>query len=177
MGWFQRHLTFANVVSSLALFSALGGTSYAAIAHTGDAGAPPASTAPPTSTGPTQPLPAATPPEAQTVPPGDPPQTTPPGTAEAAPPQDVGQQPSVGSTATDLPTPPPEPPSASAAPTGSTGKAHSGNDRSGKKGGHEGRSGEAGPPPWAAAHGWRCKQAGNAPGSEAFKRCIASRKR
>ena len=29
-----------------------------------------------------------------------------------------------------------------------------------------------GPPPWAPAHGWRCQQAGNAPGSAAFKACV-----
>ena len=29
-----------------------------------------------------------------------------------------------------------------------------------------------GPPPWAPAHGWRCQQAGNAPGSAAFHECI-----
>jgi hypothetical protein len=33
-----------------------------------------------------------------------------------------------------------------------------------------------GPPPWAPAHGWRCKQAGNAPGSPEFRDCIKERK-
>ena len=33
-----------------------------------------------------------------------------------------------------------------------------------------------GPPPWAPAHGYRCKAAGNAPGTAAFKQCIKSRK-
>ena len=34
-----------------------------------------------------------------------------------------------------------------------------------------------GPPPWAPAYGWRCKEAGNQPGSAAFKDCIKTRKR
>lgn len=34
-----------------------------------------------------------------------------------------------------------------------------------------------GPPPWAPAHGWRCKEAGHDPGSPAFKDCIKERKR
>ena len=33
-----------------------------------------------------------------------------------------------------------------------------------------------GPPPWAPAHGWRCKQAGNRPGSPEFRACIKERK-
>jgi hypothetical protein len=33
-----------------------------------------------------------------------------------------------------------------------------------------------GPPPWAPAHGWRCKQAGNRPGSPDFRACIKERK-
>jgi hypothetical protein len=31
MGWFRRHLTFANVIAMVALFVALGGTGYAAL--------------------------------------------------------------------------------------------------------------------------------------------------
>jgi hypothetical protein len=34
-----------------------------------------------------------------------------------------------------------------------------------------------GPPSWAPAYGWRCKKAGNAPGSQAFKDCISAKKR
>ena len=33
-----------------------------------------------------------------------------------------------------------------------------------------------GPPSWAPAYGWRCKEAGNRPGSDAFKDCIKSKK-
>ena len=47
--------------------------------------------------------------------------------------------------------------------------------------GHHGRHGDqsdseaehgGGPPPWAPAQGWRCQQAGNAPGSAAFVACV-----
>jgi hypothetical protein len=41
--------------------------------------------------------------------------------------------------------------------------------------GEQGREGH-GPPPWAPAYGFRCKQAGNAPGSQAFKDCIKAKK-
>ena len=41
--------------------------------------------------------------------------------------------------------------------------------------GRDAREGH-GPPPWAPAHGWRCKQAGNRPGSPAFKDCIKASK-
>ena len=34
-----------------------------------------------------------------------------------------------------------------------------------------------GPPPWAPAHGWRCKEAGHDPGSPAFRACIKDRTR
>ena len=34
-----------------------------------------------------------------------------------------------------------------------------------------------GPPPWAPAHGWRCKDAGNTPGSEAFKDCVKAKEK
>jgi hypothetical protein len=34
-----------------------------------------------------------------------------------------------------------------------------------------------GPPPWAPAYGWRCKEAGNTPGSADFKACIKAKKR
>lgn len=37
-------------------------------------------------------------------------------------------------------------------------------------------TGSGGPPAWAPAHGFRCKQAGYAPGSAAFHDCINSRK-
>lgn len=57
-----------------------------------------------------------------------------------------------------------------------------GNDDPGKRGQHgkpakheQGREGD-GPPPWAPAYGYRCKQAGNAPGSPAFKDCIKAKK-
>ena len=42
--------------------------------------------------------------------------------------------------------------------------------------GEDAREGQ-GPPPWAKAHGWRCKQAGDQPGSPAFKDCIKAKKR
>jgi len=45
--------------------------------------------------------------------------------------------------------------------------------RKDERGGHE----SGGPPPWAPAHGFRCKQAGNAPGSAAFRDCIKARKK
>lgn len=52
---------------------------------------------------------------------------------------------------------------------------HEKQERKGKPG-HETRGGN-GPPPWAPAYGWRCKEAGNAPGSQAFKDCIKAKKR
>ena len=55
-----------------------------------------------------------------------------------------------------------------------------GKDNAAKRGQHgkqvrDAREGH-GPPPWAPAYGWRCKEAGNAPGSPAFKACIKERK-
>jgi hypothetical protein len=44
-----------------------------------------------------------------------------------------------------------------------------------EKQGPDGREGH-GPPSWAPAHGWRCKEAGKAPGSPAFKDCIRAKK-
>jgi hypothetical protein len=50
------------------------------------------------------------------------------------------------------------------------------------RGHHQGNGDQAetehggGPPPWAPAHGWRCQQAGNAPGSAAFHECIKAQK-
>ena len=46
----------------------------------------------------------------------------------------------------------------------------------GKQAQKQGREGH-GPPPWAPAYGFRCKEAGNAPGSPAFKDCIKAKKR
>ena len=44
-----------------------------------------------------------------------------------------------------------------------------------EKQGRDTREGH-GPPPWAPAYGWRCKEAGNPPGSPAFKDCIKAKK-
>ena len=62
-----------------------------------------------------------------------------------------------------------------------------GNDSNGKQGHPEKHSPNAkqgrdaseahGPPPWAPAYGWRCKEAGNPPGSPEFKACIKAKKR
>ena len=55
---------------------------------------------------------------------------------------------------------------------------HAKRSQHGKQMQHEkqGREGH-GPPPWAKAYGWRCKEAGNRPGSQAFKDCIKAKKR
>ncbi|HKG35463.1 MAG TPA: hypothetical protein VKA89_03380 [Solirubrobacterales bacterium] len=50
-----------------------------------------------------------------------------------------------------------------------------GDERSEKAETAEGPGG-GGPPPWAPAHGWRCKSAGAAPGSAAFHACIDAAK-
>jgi hypothetical protein len=44
-----------------------------------------------------------------------------------------------------------------------------------EKEGKDSREGH-GPPPWAPAYGWRCKEAGNPPGSPVFKACIQAKK-
>ena len=41
--------------------------------------------------------------------------------------------------------------------------------------GEDAREGQ-GPPSWAPAHGWRCKEAGNQRGRPAFKDCIKASK-
>jgi hypothetical protein len=60
---------------------------------------------------------------------------------------------------------------------GASAHKHGNGNGHGRHGHHADQAGSeaehgGGPPPWAPAHGWRCQQAGNAPGSAAFKACI-----
>jgi hypothetical protein len=168
MGVFRRHMTFANVISAIALFVALGGSSYAAVSTGGDDAAAPGGseqgTAPGTTT---EPAPdqgknddpsgaeLKQPPDGQ---PNDRASSSPPAPSEADDPE------------SDL-APPPE------NQTEDPVDAEQSDHKRSKAGRSEARSPQGGPPPWAPAHGWRCKKAGNAPGSPAFQSCIHSSKR
>jgi hypothetical protein len=63
---------------------------------------------------------------------------------------------------------------------GDDGPGHGKSGKPAKQMKHENRGGEAreghGPPSWAPAYGYRCKQEGNAPGSAAFKDCVQAKK-
>jgi hypothetical protein len=169
----RRHVTFANLVSAMALFVALGGSSYAAISDTGHGDAHSASPPPAADpTGPAAPSAAGdegveevAPTSAATAP-----LVVPEGGISTATGEALGPS---GSGATA------GPPDVRAEPA----EAALDSERKTKvkrlPENRDAASGEQGdgPPPWAPAHGYRCKQAGNAPGSPQFEDCVQSRKR
>ena len=171
---FRRHLSFANLVSLVALFIALGGSSYAAMSGSSDE--EPAADG--TATG----RPEGTPNEPRDEPMLE--QVPIDGAAAEgdAATEDQAAPPSTGSD-TFRPAAPADshPRSEDTAPAV---RAHGAPIFGGARG-RRGRSvrerrddaeGASGPPAWAPAYGRRCKDAGNAPGSAAFHGCIESSK-
>ena len=175
-----RPLTYINVLSLIAFFIVVGASAFAAIS----AGDPPAK--PPTSTQPIG--------EPATTDANSPAELT-PATEQAGNPIAGDEAPLPASLVPDTPAasesdPEPAPPPQDASPKTSEHLATRGRSQPNesklrqtsakrkKADKDERRDDEAGgPPPWARAHGFRCNQAGNAPGSAAFHDCIKSRKK
>ena len=160
MGSLRRHLTVANVLSSIALFVALGGSSYAAISTGADepAGEAPAGVL------------ESSPEGVATAPPADLPPAQRPTLGDDG--LGPGSEPKTEATQGDPALPlQAEEPARDEEAGPEPDKA--GRDDRGRDDGDE--DGHGGPPPWAPAHGWRCKQAGNTPGSASFRDCVKSK--
>jgi len=181
---FLRPLTFINVLSLIAFFVVVGGSAFAAISAGDPAASPQASTelagdaAPTGENGPLTEQPG-TPAEAGDIP--LPEGLVPDGGAPASEPEEA-PSPEAPELPQDLPVQ--DAPSRqgqtldSPGPQAADSETHRGAAKPKKA--HEdarGDEGPGGPPPWAPAHGFRCKRAGNAPGSAAFHDCIKSRKK
>ena len=177
MEFLRRHVTYSKVVASVALFVALGGSSSAANTDSDDvSGRALTSQTPGEPTVPTIPT---VPTEAGVeVPLGD---RSPVPTRVGPYVQRSGSGASEPTDAGAASAPSAEPPAADVASPPSTesreaskrepGGADRGRRRKRTDKGTDGERG-GGPPPWAPAHGYRCREAGNRPGSDAFKRCV-----
>jgi len=172
-----RPLTLINVISVIA-FVVIGGSAFAAISG----GESPAGPAPST-----QPIgqpatPGENPPQLT-----DPPVTTPDSPAPAEenqlPASLLPNTPAAPASAPDgetRDTPPSDDQQADSPASPQTNESEVRHTEAKPKQAHqdERRDNESGgPPPWAPAYGFRCKRAGNAPGSPAFHDCIKSHKK
>ncbi len=156
----RRHFSFANVVSSMALFFALCGGSYAAVSDD----APPAAapTVAPAGTVPASEVSSADPSSVAPVEVTDSPAAIP-----AAPPVAPSGE-------ADAPVAPAQPTLPAAAESAGPPE-HAVAAIAGDEADVESDDAAGGPPPWAPAYGYRCQQEA-APGSDAFHACIESSK-
>lgn len=166
MGFLRHRSTYAYLVASIAVFAALGGSAYAAIdgAQERDAAETSAGTTEPSAS----PL-LGTPSEPKPPLPSRQPSSSAPGP--------TGGMKVVDPEASDVP-------DAADADGVRSRVAEDPNviSDSGGKGGrprpvkrsHD--KGDKGPPPWAPAHGYRCRKAGNSPGSNDFRNCVQNGK-